>query len=154
METFITKDGTRINYDGDKIDIERTPVKKVFAKPNWGVTDPVFNPDETITINGVTYKRHKNGGGFVSEKATVEETVWVGIFAVVHNGVIKDQVIIHDRAVIDCDRVADGEIANLYGSAIVSDSASVYGSARVYGEGYLLKNTNESICLKAWETVK
>ena len=159
---------------------ESEPTKKEYACPGWGykadLTDEFLT--QTMTIDGVKYHRHKNGGGWVSEKAQVEDTVWVGVFAVVHNGVIKDQVIIHDRAVVDCDNLQEGTDSNLsgsaqvygsarvYGSAQVYDSAWVYDSARVYGSawvydsaqvygsGYLKKSTSEDIELKNGETIE
>ena len=136
------------------------PIK--YACPDWGYKADLTEEflAQTMTINGVKYHRHRNGGGWVSEKAKVEDTVWVGVFAVVHNGVAKDKAIIHDRAVINCDSLQEGADSNLsdsawvFGSARVSGSARVFDSAWVSGNGYLKKSTSTSIELKNWEIVE
>jgi tetrahydrodipicolinate N-succinyltransferase len=114
-------------------EIESKKKKKVFAKADWGYIPTEINYDETMVLNSIKYHRHKNGGGWVSEKANVEETVWVGFFAIVHNGVLKDQCIIHDRAEINCNDLQKGAKANISDSARVYDSTWVYGSASVSG---------------------
>jgi hypothetical protein len=154
------------------------------AKATWGHIPCEYNKDETMVLDGVKYHRHVNGGGWVSEKAQVDDTAWVGFFAMVKNGVVKDQAIIHDTAIVNCDGLQSGakgnvsgsarvygsahiwdsacvyDSANVYGSAHIWDSACVYGSAhvsgsaRVYGSGYLKKSTSESIALKDGEIVE
>ena len=53
-----------------------------FRAARWpGDTDCRANPDETITLDGITYRRHPNGGGFVADTATVEPSAFVGLFA-------------------------------------------------------------------------
>ena len=92
---------------------------------------------QTMEISGVKYHRHKHGGGWVSEKAKVDQTVWIGPFAVVHSGVIKDQVVINDHAVIDCPILQVKTSSNLSDSAEVSGFARVCDSARVYGDAWV-----------------
>ena len=108
---------------------------EMAKEPGWGYKAALTNEflAQTMVLDGVKYHRHKHGGGWVSELAQVDETVWVGALAIVHNGVVKDQVVIHDGAAIDCDGLQDGVDANLSGSARVYGSAVVSGSARVYG---------------------
>lgn len=117
---------------------------KMAIVPYWGYKADLTEEflSQTMTIDGVKYHRHIHGGGWVSEKAQVDETVWVGVFAVVHNGVVKDQAVIADRAIVDCSGLQSGATYNIGDSAWVS------------GEVYLKKSTSEDIKLKDWETVK
>ena len=113
-------------------DFDKKP--EMAIEPDWGYKADLTEEflSQTMTIDGVKYHRHRHGGGWVSEKARVDDTAWVGVFAVVHNGWVADQAVIHDRAIIDCSGQQDGK-PNVGGSAIVSGSAQVYGLARVYG---------------------
>lgn len=116
---------------------------------------------QEMTLEGIKYHRHRNGGGWVSEKAQVDETVWVGVLAFVHNGVvkdnvtitdravvyngvIKDNVVISDRAVVNCSGQQNGEpnasgsvhicgLAKVFGLVMLSDLVRVSGSAKVFG---------------------
>ena len=131
------KDKNIITLNGKKYklieDMEKKE-KKEYAKPTWGNfadLTPEFL-EQTMIMNGVKYHRHPNGGGWVSEKAQVDDTVWVGAFAVIHNGVVKDQAIIHDRAVVDCDGLQDGADFNVGGSAQVLNSAQILDSAQIF----------------------
>jgi len=56
---------------------------------------------DTVTIDGVVYHPHPNGGGLVAETATVAESALVGVFA------------------------------QVYGNARVLGEARVYGEAQV-----------------------
>lgn len=135
-------------------DLDKEP--KMAEEPYWGYEAELTEEflSQTMTLDGVKYHRHKHGGGWVSEKAKVDETVWVGPLAIIHNGIVKDQAVIHDQAVINCDGLQDGAEFNIGDSAQVYDSAWVFGSARVSGQGYLKKDTYEYIELKNWEIVE
>lgn len=114
-------------------------------EPSWGYKAGLTEEflAQTMVLDGVMYHRHKHGGGWVSDKARVDETVWVGPLAIVHNGVIIEQAVIHDHAEINCDGQQEcgyniggsaqvHDSARVFGSSRVYDSAEVYGSARVY----------------------
>lgn len=108
---------------------------KMAQEPDWGYKAKLTEKflSQTMTLNGVEYHRHKHGGGWVSEKAKVDETVWVGPLAIIHNGVVKDQAVIHDNAEVNCDDLQAGAEFNIGDSARVFDSALVFGSAWVFG---------------------
>ncbi|PIS35890.1 MAG: hypothetical protein COT36_00060, partial [Parcubacteria group bacterium CG08_land_8_20_14_0_20_38_56] len=57
--------------------------------------------DGVITVYGVKYYHHSNGGGLVAETAKVAETAYVGPFALVKDEAqVLDKARIEDRAVI------------------------------------------------------
>jgi UDP-3-O-[3-hydroxymyristoyl] glucosamine N-acyltransferase len=69
--------------------------------------------------------QHPNGGGWVADTATVDETVYVGPDAQVFgNARISDNVAIFDRS-------------KVFGNAQVHMKAMVFGNARVYDEAVI-----------------
>lgn len=64
------------------------------------------------------YARHKNGGGLVSDKAKVDETVYVGYDAVVNGGTITGNARIYDKVVVDGGTISGNAL--VYGRALVS----------------------------------
>ena len=111
------------------------------------------NPDfwsAELTINGTTYHRHDNGGGWVANTANVAPTAFVGVHAMVYGqAAIRDhakvyglaQVFAHaiicDHAEVFgyaavCDHAVVGNHAKVYGFAQVCDNAIVRGHAEVF----------------------
>ncbi len=158
FDKTITIDGVTYHLTpvNDQTSVNKPTNKEYAPVPHWGhkadLTEEFLS--QTMVLDGIEYHRHRHGGGWVSEKADVEETVWIGPFAVVHNGVIRDQVILHDRATVNCTGLQDGADSNISDSARVYGLARVFGTAHVYGEGYLKKDTDKDIELKNWETIK
>jgi uncharacterized repeat protein (TIGR02543 family) len=77
---------------------------------------------------------HSNGGGWVSNNATVATTVFVGPYAIVKGGNVSGNVRIEDYATV--------EGGNISGSAIIRGNAYVYnatisGNAIVEGNGWM-----------------
>ena len=66
--------------------------------------------------------QHPNGGGWVADSATVEDTVFVG-----RNALIYGDARLYDTAQV-------GGNARVFGNARISDHAAVYGDAQVYGD--------------------
>lgn len=88
-----------------------------------------FDP---VTVAG---KAHPNGGGFVANSANVAATAYVGPFARVLGGSVKENARIEDRAIvkggtISGDAVVKGNAmvagGTISGSAVVSDNAAVW----------------------------
>lgn len=69
--------------------------------------------------------RHPNGGGWVADTASVEDTCYVGILAQVYDRAwVFGKVRVYDRA-------------RVFGKARVSDGAWVSGEARVFGKAWV-----------------
>ena len=70
----------------------------------WKNDDGIFLRGNILTLNGVQYCRHVNGGGWVAKTAKVDKTAFVGFFARVD------------------------------GDARVSGNTHVFGDAKVYDD--------------------
>ena len=102
-----------------------------------------------------TYSPHPNGGGLVSNSATVDPTVYVAPDAMVMGNAkvtgkvrIEDHAIVQDSAVVSDNAVISGyaiiaENAVVSGNAHVADTAMVMGRAQVSGNAKVL----ESACV-------
>lgn len=78
--------------------------------------------------------QHPKGGGWVAETAHVDETCYVGPYAIVYgNARVTENAIINDYAKIYGEAKIYGN-AKVYGDAQVFDTAQVYGNARVTGK--------------------
>lgn len=85
--------------------------------------------------------QHPKGGGWVAETAHVDETCYVGPYAVVYgNAQITGSAIINDYAKVYGDAKVYGN-AKVYGDAQVFDTAQVYGNARVSGKAKIYENS-------------
>lgn len=83
---------------------------------------------------GVTWRQHINGGGWVSETAYVEATAFVGKTAVVYeNARVTERARIYGFALVRGDAECFGA-AHVHGNAIVEGRAKVCDSARVLGK--------------------
>ena len=75
--------------------------------------------------------QHTNGGGWVADSATVDNTAYVGA-----NARVFGQAQVYGQAqVFGQARVFDQ--AQVFGQAWVSGEAQVFGEARVFGQAYL-----------------
>lgn len=82
----------------------------------------------------VGWKKHINGGGWVSSTAYVEATVFVGPEAVVYeNARVTERASIYGRAMVRGDAEVYGS-AHVHGFAIVEGHARVFEEARVLGK--------------------
>lgn len=91
-----------------------------------------------------SYHNHSNGGGIVSDNATVDASVYVGPNAkvlgsatVTGNARIEDYAVVQDNA-----RVTDNAVISGY--AIVAERATVSGNARVDDTGLVMGQANVS----------
>ncbi|MDE0839130.1 MAG: DUF6055 domain-containing protein, partial [Kiritimatiellae bacterium] len=76
--------------------------------------------------------RHKNGGGWVSRNAQVDETAYVGPNAMVLDyAQVRDHASIEDFAIVSGEGVTIRDHAKVFGKAIVCGNADVSGYARV-----------------------
>jgi UDP-3-O-[3-hydroxymyristoyl] glucosamine N-acyltransferase len=88
----------------------------------------------------VPARRHIKGGGWVAETAHVEESSYVGPYAVVYgNARVTGEAIINDYAKVYGNAQIYGS-AKVYGDAQVYDRAQVYGQARVSGKSKVYEN--------------
>lgn len=90
--------------------------------------------------------RHSNGGGWVANTATVEETCYVGPYAEVFgNATVSGNAFIDGNAKV-YDYVTVTGNAKIYGNADISeyscvtDNAKVCGNAKVYGHALIMNN--------------
>ncbi|MBQ7132768.1 MAG: hypothetical protein IJO29_09355 [Oscillospiraceae bacterium] len=102
-----------------------------------------------------SYHNHSNGGGLVSDSATVDSTVYVGPNAkvlgsatVTGNARIEDYAVVQDSAKVMDNAVISGyaiiaESATISGNARVDDYAMVMGTASVSGNARVI----ESACV-------
>ena len=83
-----------------------------------------------LVIDGIYYRRHPNGGGWVAETAKVAPTAFVGIFALIcDTAQVSDNAEIFGRAcVYGHAKVCDN--AKVHEDALVYDDAEIYGHAR------------------------
>lgn len=83
---------------------------------------------------GVTWHRHPNGGGWVSETAYVEGTAMVGVKAVVfENARVYERAKIYGSAKVRGDAECYGA-CHIHGLATVTERAKVFDAARVLGK--------------------
>ncbi len=82
--------------------------------------------------------QHKNGGGWVANTATVEETAYIG-----------PDARIYGYARISGNAWVFGN-ARIYGYARISGNSRIYGTTRVYGNA--LVSGNARVCGGAWKT--
>jgi len=87
-----------------------------------------------LSIDGVGYCHHVNGGGLVAETAYVEDSVWVGPQAMVMgNAVVKGECNINQSAIVK-------DSAHLRGAVLVSNRAVVEGHAQLSGKVQVLND--------------
>lgn len=80
-----------------------------------------------LIINGVHYHHHPNGGGWVAETASVDESVWVGGLVFVHGKPrISENVVLLDMVEIDGS-------PTISGNAVLSNWTKVWGSPTICG---------------------
>lgn len=140
-----------------------------FAESNYAFTDKQQYP-YSLTIEGAditkrtvktgqnwweSYHNHSNGGGLVSDNATVDDSVYVapnamvlGSASVTGNARIEDYAVVQDSAVVSGNAVISGyaivaENANISGNARVDDYALVMGKATLTGNAKVI----ESACV-------
>lgn len=99
-----------------------------------------------------SYHNHSNGGGLVSDSASVDASVYVapdakilGSAKVTGNVRIEDHAVVQDNAVVSDNAVISGyaivaENASISGNAIVSDCASVMGQANISGNARVMES--------------
>ena len=91
-----------------------------------------------------SYHVHSNGGGLVSDRANVAESVYVGKNAkVMGSATVSGNVRIEDYAVIQ-DNATVQDNAIISGYAIVAENAVVSGNARVDDTGLVMGRANIS----------
>ncbi len=140
-----------------------------FAESNFGFNDKQQYP-YSLTIDGAdikkrtvvtgqnwweSYHNHSNGGGLVSDNATVDSTVYVapdamvlGSAKVTGNARIEDHAVVQDSATVSDNAVISGyaiiaENATISGNVRVDDYALVMGRANVSGNAKVI----ESACV-------
>jgi len=85
--------------------------------------------------------RHSNGGGFVSDNASVAETAYVGPDAMVLDGAtVKDNACIKEFAVVTGPEAVVSDHAKISGRAWVAGNVQVGGNARIL-EGATVTST-------------
>ena len=83
---------------------------------------------------GVTWRKHVNGGGWVSSTAYVEASAHVGAKAVVYeNARVTERARIYGAAVVRGDAECYGT-CHVHGLAVVEGHARVFDAARVLGK--------------------
>ena len=92
-------------------------------------------------FNGTTasgYTQHANGGGWVSNKAKVASTAYVGPDAVVNGGTVSGNARIEDFAVVNGGSVGDNAVVR--GRALVS-AGTMSGDAVLEDDAWLVSGT-------------
>ncbi|MGN1411047.1 MAG: DUF6055 domain-containing protein [Oscillospiraceae bacterium] len=88
-----------------------------------------------------SYHRHSNGGGLVSDYATVDDTVYVGSNAkVLGSATVTGNVIIDDYAVVEGSAKVSGN-AIIDGNAIISENATVKDNAYITDNAMVMGNS-------------
>lgn len=83
---------------------------------------------------GATWRKHPNGGGWVSSTAYVEASAHVGAKAVVYeNARVTERARIYGTAIVRGDAECHGA-CHVHGLAIVEGHARVFDAARVLGK--------------------
>jgi serine acetyltransferase len=87
--------------------------------------------------------KHKNGGGWVADSATVYKSAYVGPNArvfedamVLHNARVEGYAMVHGDAVVQ-DNAVIGGVAQVCGEALVKDNVEVWGTTVVTMEARL-----------------
>lgn len=141
-----------------------------FAESNYPFSEKEQYPYSVTFSDGVSiqqrtvatgtnwwesYHNHSNGGGLVSDSATVADTVYVGPDAMVlgsatvsGNARIEDYAVVQDSASVSDNAVISGyaivaESGKVSGNARVDDTAMVMGQAHVGGNSKVI----ESACV-------
>ena len=102
----------------------------------------------------VPASRHKNGGGWVANSATVDATCYIGYDAKVYGNawVFGNAGVYGNAEVSDYAKVFGN--AEVFGNAWVSDYALVFDDARVFGDAevsdYALVFGNAKVYGNAW----
>jgi cytoskeletal protein CcmA (bactofilin family) len=101
----------------------------------WGAEAP---PKEVLILQpGVLWRKHVNGGGWVSETAFVESSALVAARACVFgNAKVYDRVRIYGSARVAGDAECYG-VPHIHGRAFVGGSAKVFDAAKVLGDAHL-----------------
>ncbi len=88
-----------------------------------------------------SYHRHSNGGGLVSDNATVDSTVYVGPNAkVLGNATVTGNVIIDDYAVVEGTSKVSGNVI-IDGNAIVSENATIKDNVYITDNAMVMGNS-------------
>lgn len=86
-----------------------------------------------VRIDGILYRRHPNGGGWVADTAIVDSTAYVGFFACISGRAqVRDRVQIDGRAIVTDYAVLEGD-ALVYDAAWIGGHTHVHGNARISG---------------------
>lgn len=149
--TATPKDLYTVTWDQFYYTIYRYPymVRVENGKPE-GYEDGAWTP--TSTAN---YTRHSNGGGWVSSKAKVAATAYVGPDAVVNGGTVSGEARIEDYAVVNGGTISGKAVVSrraLVTSGTISDNArltddawlvsgSVSGNAKVGALSIIVNST-------------
>ena len=94
----------------------------------------------------VAAHQHIKGGGWIAETAHVDESCYVGPYAIVYgNAYVTENAIINDYAKVYGDAKVYGKArvygdAQVYGFAQVYDNASVSGNSQIYGNSIVINN--------------
>lgn len=121
------------------------------------ITGAEITQREVKTGNNLweSYHNHSNGGGLVSDSATVDDSVYVapeakvlGNARVTENVRIEDHAVVQDSAVVSGSAVISGyaiiaENADISGNVRVDDTALVMGRAKLNGNAKVI----ESACV-------
>jgi len=97
-----------------------------------------YNKDFWKPANASGYKKHVNGGGLVSGKAKVAETVYVGPDAVVNGGTVSGNARIEDFAVVNGGTIGDRAVVR--GRALVT-AGTISGDAILEEDAWLVSGT-------------
>lgn len=112
-------------------------IEVVNGKPE-GYNDNFWKPAGYAGGSAQGYAKHANGGGWVSSKAKVDASVYVGPDAVVNGGTVTDDVRIEDFAVVNGGTV--GGKAVVRGRALVS-GGSMADNAILEEDAWLVSGT-------------
>ena len=97
-----------------------------------------YNKDFWKPANASGYTKHANGGGFVSNKAKVAATAYVGPDAVVNGGTISVNARIEDFAVVNGGTISDNAVVR--GRALVT-AGNISGDAVLEEDAWLVSGT-------------
>ena len=97
-----------------------------------------YNKDFWKPANASGYSKHANGGGFVSNKAKVAATAYVGPDAVVNGGMISGNARIEDFAVVNGGTISDNAVVR--GRALVT-AGNISGDAVLEEDAWLVSGT-------------
>lgn len=100
------------------------------------------------TVDPLEWHIHPNGGGYVHNRSSCEDSVWIADTVIVSAGCLKDDVRVTEQARIYGDVRISGNVqitdeARIYGQvrifehAVVSGKSHVFGAAWVYGSAQI-----------------